>query len=762
MKHVNRIMKNLIASASLLLILSGCSNETPFMSEGDGILKMNAEIRSDINVVTRGAISGYEDDYLNDNLVVYIENSKGVIRKYLGYDQIPDAISLPVGSYIVEGWTGDSVSASWDKKFFRGINKNVKVEAGSNEMSLKLDIANVVVQVDPQALQQGISDLKVTFYHSRGKLEFGETEVKEGKRGYFMMPNNDKNLSYTIEGKNAMGEPFSKIAEIENVERAHLYNLKMTSEPVENTSGGGIIKLIIEDIPVIEEKFEILPGPYFKATYGQDALDLERQISSTSDPKDFKDVKIRALAYENMEELKIKFDSKILTQIQELENVSEANLMEPDKLNSWNNDNIQLMIEDKENEKSSISGNADIKVVEAWITIKAEFFNKLQANDSEYVIEFQARDKRGYVGLATLKIANSESALADPILSEEAPNETESPMAILSNSAELTLTLLDDKAKDFGFLYRESGSEGDYNKVSALGNQNTLSTRATGKQYTVKLTGLKENTTYEYKVYADNFIEPDSRTFTTEGYFKIPNGDMENWHTSSGILEPSSSSNPHDYWDTGNHGSSTLNVTLTSNVTDIKTSGNYGAKLRSQYVGITSFLGKFAAGNLFVGKYAKTDGTDGVIDFGREYNASHPKSVKVMVNYRPGTVQSNSADKTHLNTGDLDEGQIYIALTSDIITVSTKDKSTLFEVQKDSDKVLAYGEYNFTEKYGPENTLEELVIDFKYKDIAKTVRAKYLVIVCSASRYGDYFTGGEGSEMYVDDFELEYGDILWQ
>jgi hypothetical protein len=32
----------------------------------------------------------------------------------------------------------------------------------------------------------------------------------------------------------------------------------------------------------------------------------------------------------------------------------------------------------------------------------------------------------------------------------------------------------------------------------------------------------------------------------------------------------------------------------------------------------------------------------------------------------------------------------------------------------------------------------------------------YLIVVCSASKYGDYFTGGAGSVLYVDDFSLEY------
>ena len=33
----------------------------------------------------------------------------------------------------------------------------------------------------------------------------------------------------------------------------------------------------------------------------------------------------------------------------------------------------------------------------------------------------------------------------------------------------------------------------------------------------------------------------------------------------------------------------------------------------------------------------------------------------------------------------------------------------------------------------------------------------YLIVVASASKYGDYFTGSKSSVMYVDDFSLIYG-----
>jgi hypothetical protein len=41
-----------------------------------------------------------------------------------------------------------------------------------------------------------------------------------------------------------------------------------------------------------------------------------------------------------------------------------------------------------------------------------------------------------------------------------------------------------------------------------------------------------------------------------------------------------------------------------------------------------------------------------------------------------------------------------------------------------------------------------------YRNI--TTRPTYVIVAACASRYGDYFTGGKGSVMWVDEFEFVY------
>ena len=77
-------------------------------------------------------------------------------------------------------------------------------------------------------------------------------------------------------------------------------------------------------------------------------------------------------------------------------------------------------------------------------------------------------------------------------------------------------------------------------------------------------------------------------------------------------------------------------------------------------------------------------------------------------------------------------------------------------VDFDADYVLAYG------KFEPEVTsdmpgYEEFTVPLEYRDLTRT--PKYIVITVCASKYGDYFTGGEGSVLLVDEFELLYDKL---
>lgn len=65
--------------------------------------------------------------------------------------------------------------------------------------------------------------------------------------------------------------------------------------------------------------------------------------------------------------------------------------------------------------------------------------------------------------------------------------------------------------------------------------------------------------------------------------------------------------------------------------------------------------------------------------------------------------------------------------------------------------VIAYGQL----QYGYD--IDEYIpfeIELSYRSTSRV--PKYILCTASASKYGDYFTGGNGSVMCVDNFELSY------
>ena len=745
-------MKNMkkfkIWGAGLILALAGqaCVSEDPFSSGGEGTLKLSAEIRSEITTRAGDLTS---DPTLRDKCVVYIETSRGLIRKFKGLDNIPELISLKSGKYLAEAWTGDSVSASFGSKFYRGMQEFTIADGDNKALSLKCNIANVVVSVNPDALSLGITDLKVTFSHSRGSLEFTEDNIRDAK-GYFMMPNADKNLSYKVEGLKADGTPIKKEGIIQNVERAHEYVLNITAEAGGNNQGGALIKIRIDDIPLIEEVVEIYGRPTIEGV----EFNIDEQVvgipgTPEGEKNAFTDKIVYVRGYEGIYRLQLRGGQNF----QELGHIiADLNLIQSD-INKAELEAHGITWDGPNDVYDAATGK---RMAEMRITFKKAFFDHLPQKDTEYRLDIIARDNQAQPKhrTKTLRVATSEAAVEvkAPVEAAPAPDPENEPMAVLSKSATLTGYVMAEDATDYGIKYRKQG-DSEWIRVAAQ------TTRAARTEFTVSLTGLEPNTTYEYAAYASGYDDGEIQTITTESVFVIPNSSMEEWgeyqaSTPLGTKTVKFPGTERNFWDSGNAGAAAANDILTEPSSVMINSGATSVKLTSKECGLLS-IKKFAAGNLFAGEYVRTDGTDGVLSFGRPYDGSHPSKLSVYVNYRPAVGSGKGANDSYIASGQMDQGQIYVALSTEAVEIRTKSsKQKLFN--PDDACILAYGQLTLTENFGPDGGLEKIEIPIEYYDRAKNHKPKYLVIVCSASKYGDYFSGGPGSTMYLDDFELIY------
>ncbi len=278
--------------------------------------------------------------------------------------------------------------------------------------------------------------------------------------------------------------------------------------------------------------------------------------------------------------------------------------------------------------------------------------------------------------------------------------------------------------------------------------------------FTSKVSGLSPQTKYEFIAYSNEDVSPIIER-TTEGVVPLENGGFENWCVEKGIIYPYSAGAP--YWGTGNVGASIVNVTLTEGVEDVRpgSSGKISARLSSKYASVLG-VGKFAAGNLFIGSYVRNDGTHGIVNFGRPFNG-RPVALKGWLKYNCGKVDritTQPPGKT-VKEGDLDCGMIFIALGDwDAATYGGTDESPVSIATRNIEEtafnsngpsVIAYGEMPLAQSV---DSWQEFVIPLDYR--ATNRIPTHIIIVCSASRYGDYFTGSTQSVLWLDDFELVY------
>ena len=243
-------------------------------------------------------------------------------------------------------------------------------------------------------------------------------------------------------------------------------------------------------------------------------------------------------------------------------------------------------------------------------------------------------------------------------------------------------------------------------------------------------------------------------TFTTETATPLYNGNFDLWHQDGKTWYAGEAG--HSFWDTSNPGTTTglravVNINPTQgNSTVVHTPGGKSAELKSQ------FKVKFAAASLYTGSFGSLVGMNGAkIKFGRSF-ASRPFALHGFFQYAPVAVThiGDNQPAGTLSKGDMDVCSIYIALAKKQYTVDNTDTDTFIDFKGDNN-IIAYGEVPVKECVSTNGAWKEFTINLEYKTQEKP-GDMHLIIVASASKYGDYFTGGDGSVLYVDDFELIY------
>lgn len=701
-------ISNILCHALLAAVLLSCSHDG-LRDNGEGWLCARV----------------YEDDALdvripllrsgNDGTPVFsltVYDAKDVRKAYLEDCSVlaDNPLALPAGRYTAVVSSAETGAAAFGAPFYTGSTGFSIVSGEVANIDITAAVANTKVTVEyDDAVKDNFSSYDFTVSNGQGELVFSNSDGTADEDGWFSVTGT---LSWTLSLVNNDGQKYRDLTgTLEDVKAKEHYKFRWSLETEPDGIGAGAVSIVLDDsmnekeftleldpddtsVPVISADFD------YSGLVQTEAGDASSRTITVSSEDGFSSL---LFTYSDPAD----FSSRSV----ELAGASEEVL-------------------------SALSS--------AGISVSA-----VQESSAEAAIDISAYISslpvgRFSLGLTAIDRGNSfaEQAFDFEIISNlDAEIISAAPWAMFADVSGRWFAI--EKPQGLSFQYRKSSDSvwTDYaGEISADDQSRT---------YGARLTGLEPGTEYSVRAVSAEDKETKEITFTTEKADSVPNMSFDAWYQDGDAWYPNADAD-NFWWDSANGGTKTLSIYPTTPAEEeyiyAKGEGKNAAKLQSK----EAMLVGLAAGNIYTGRFIKAvmslSNPGAELDWGVPFT-SRPLALTGYYHYIPVTV--NKGDYNGMS-GKTDIGQVQVMLTdwSSPFRVSTADGQF---VNPQTDKgIIAYGtmDLNATGSYQP------FTIELEYRDTSRV--PKYIVIVAAASKYGDYFTGGVGSTLYLDEFSFIY------
>lgn len=727
--------KEILLIISLASLLGACRQEERYLDEGKGMLCLQVTMDETVDVVSRASVGSEEAEALKEDCKVRIYENDKLIRKYSSWSAVPEKIDLAAGSdYKVRVVAGDSVSASFDKKYYEGVEPFSVTNGNTTSVEVNCNIVNTLVKVNfTEEMKTYLSsgNVNVAVDANEGGLDYAwSEEPQDVPVGYYMLPNGKEYLTCVFTATTKNGKKITQTDVIQAAKSATLYTLTYapsTETPERPTDeGGGFFTLKVDETPLKtqEEEINIYRHPIVKVM--SDGAEVSTDVPWF--------ISLNAAVSPVM----TLTGSSVLTTataegslLEKLGFQGSIDLLSEETASSLQQKGITLTV------PAQSSGR---QIVMNW----GNSWTELLKEEAIYSLKYTLADENGKQSTLDWEIVVSDM----DVQTTDIPRfETWADRTVFYG--EVIDSHTPAAGATFSFQYRKKGDGTWSQSVPATLSGQTI------KSDVVK--GLTPGTTYEYRILEDTKISNIVCEVTTEEALALPNSGFENW--SGDVPKLIYGEGESMFWDSGNHGSQKVSKNVTTPDSSVRHSGSYSAKLSSIYANMLG-IGQFAAGNIFIGQYLETqmDGLTGhgVLGLGRPFS-SRPLALKGYIRYVSGTVD-RGGDK--IPNGTQDKGIIYAALTDGdgeeyngtywSFVIKTKE-SKFFD--KDGANVVAYGDKVWESSTEGEG-MHEFIIRFDYKSMERIPNR--IMLVAAASQFGDYFQGSTSSVMWLDDLELIY------
>lgn len=701
-------MKQYIFGLFLCLVLfSSCEEKEP-LDAGTGFLYISAS--KNIDVITKA-----EADLEPMSVAICKAATGDTVQFFKDYatDLGNEKVQLPAGKYYVKAGTIHSGKAAFDKPFYSGADTIEVVKATIRESEVVCMLANVKVTVAySDLLKRFFTGYKATISNPSGALTF---EEKENRAGYYT----PGKLNVVLDLINNDGTHYQIVKEISGTKAREHYRLTFSvgEEPDSPEAGGEFEVTVDETTNDINCELKV---PVFTDDHGRNVPKIETTVEDKlsikeTNPKD-EQLSTTITSKNGLQVLALKLASKYFNETNGLPDYIDLMKMDETMRTKLTTD---LGISIPTLSSTSSEATLDFKGLLGKLPL-------LEGKKTTHSITVIARDMLGQ------QVEDTVVVEVRPNVAIEVKVGTWPTFAYLSATAGTNENLKIEYKADEEEAWSDVSIKPSDIKETVDGYY----------EFSAKIKGLTKNKTYSYKVTADKDLVES--VFTTGNETQIPYSNFDTWYIKSKASYVGTES--QHYWDSGNEGGASFGFNPTSEEKTDAIKGS-AAKLASAYAVV-----KFAAGNLYTGDFVGLyETTQAKLDFGIPYT-SKPTVLTGYYKYSPGKINRGN----YLNlSGKMDSCHIYIALCDWTKPFRVETGSQTFvDLSTNNQSIIAFGELKGDKTI---TEYQKFRINLEYRD--KYRQPTYILIVASASKYGDYFTGSDSSVLLLDEFELLFDDL---
>lgn len=245
-------MKNIFLICFTLMVVlftfSACHSEKMETGTTDvtgqlSLASMKMEVDLKVDTVYPQSRAGVDVS----NFLLTIKNSQGEQVEQYTYSEMPEIISLPVGTYTVVASSAEAATNGFDVPFYTGSTEQFTIK--ENELTevsaLTCRLANVMISVeyDEELRKLMGEDVVTTVKIGDHSLDIPSSETR---KAYLIAPASAGSMDITLKGT-IDGESVTEVKRVENVQAGQYNIIKYVLSPVDdgNNSVGGNLNIAI-------------------------------------------------------------------------------------------------------------------------------------------------------------------------------------------------------------------------------------------------------------------------------------------------------------------------------------------------------------------------------------------------------------------------------------------------------------------------------------------------------------------------------------